>query len=746
MSTHTCPSDLSPEPSPLNAQSAAIAEQYAAMLKQAKERLSRDMPPGRIRIQVGSATCENAAGAVDVYDEFRKHIRASGRNDILLHRTGCTGRCSCEPIVGVLVPGQMPVKYQRVDRAKTHEIFTRHVLGGELVGECLLDQTPAGRHRYEFSLCAAERCGRLLQQDFAALFRTRLQAAGVSEDDVTVVQTNCFGLCRADQVGTATHVFVRPGKTVYRITSESDIDEIISSHVREDRVVERLRVGEQPVNQGFFELYGDVSFFNRQTRVALRNSGVIDPESLDEYVHRRGFSALAAVLQLNDPEWVIEQITAARLRGRGGGGYPTGVKWADARRQPGTVKYLICNADEGDPGAFMDRSMLEGDPFSVIEGMLIAGFAIGARRGFFYVRAEYPLAVRRIERALGVAREHGLLGRGILGSAFDFDLEIRLGAGAFVCGEETALIHSIEGQRGQPRIRPPYPTHEGLWGQPTVINNVETFANVAAILQYGPTWFSQIGTAESGGTKVFALAGKVRHTGLVEVPMGSTLREIVYGIGGGPPAGKDLKAIQTGGPAGGCIRVDFLDTPVDYGTLVQAGSMMGSGGMIVMDEDDCMVDIAKFFLTFSQNESCGKCTPCREGTTRMLEILERITSGNGTAVDLERLERLAHLVRRSSLCGLGRAAPNPVLSTLRYFPEEYQAHVHDKRCPARRCTALIHYEIDAAKCIGCTVCARNCPVSCIAGDKRKPHDIDQLRCVKCGRCFEVCRFAAVSRL
>ena len=412
------------------------------------------------------------------------------------------------------------------------------------------------------------------------------------------------------------------------------------------------------------------------------------------------------------------------------------------------MKYIICNADEGDPGAFMDRSMLEGDPFSVIEGMTIGGFAIGAQRGFFYVRAEYPLAVKRIENGIKLAREHGLLGRDILGSGFDFDLEIRLGAGAFVCGEETALIHSIEGERGQPRVRPPYPTQAGLWGKPTVINNVETFANVPVIIQYGASWFSQIGTPKSGGTKVFALAGKVQHTGLVEIPMGSTLREIVFDIGGGVPGSKQLKAIQTGGPGRcGCIPASARWTrPVDFDSLLALGSIMGSGGMIVMDEDDCMVDIAKFFLNFSQHESCGKCTPCREGTTRMLEILERITTGKAVPEDLVKLERLAMLVKNTSLCGLGRAAPNPVLSTLRCFREEYEAHVNDKRCPAKRCVSLIHYEINNDKCVGCTACARNCPVTCISGEKRKPHDIDQMRCVKCGRCFEVCRFNAVNRV
>ncbi|MBU4400387.1 MAG: 4Fe-4S binding protein, partial [Planctomycetes bacterium] len=410
------------------------------------------------------------------------------------------------------------------------------------------------------------------------------------------------------------------------------------------------------------------------------------------------------------------------------------------------TRYLICNADEGDPGAFMDRSMLESDPLNVVEGMIIGGFAIGASQGFFYVRAEYPMAIRRIERAIELCRQWGLLGKNILGSGFDFDLEIRLGAGAFVCGEETALIHSIEGERGQPRVRPPYPTEKGLWGKPTVINNVETFANVTAVVNYGAKWFARIGSEKSGGTKVFALAGKVQHTGLVEVPMGTTLRTVVEEIGGGVAGGRKLKAIQTGGPAGGCIPAEWIDLPVDFDSLMKAGSIMGSGGMIILDEDDCMVDIAKYFMTFSQDESCGKCTPCREGTTRMLEILERITSGGGTPEDLDKLKRLGLLMKRASLCGLGRAAANPILSTLEHYSDEYEAHVVERRCPAHKCKALIHYEIDPEKCVGCTVCARNCPVTCISGERKEPHLIDQSHCIKCGRCFEVCRFEAVKRM
>ena len=555
----------------------------------------------------------------------------------------------------------------------------------------------------------------------------------------------CFGACRTEQVGKCTHMLVRPDKVLYRISTEADLDRIINEHLKGGHIVKDLQVTSEPVSQEFLELYGDVAFFNRQSRIALRNCGVVNPTSLEEYISYSGFAALAKVLNKNDPEWLIAEVKKSNLRGRGGGGYPTGLKWEMGHNAKEPIHYIICNADEGDPGAFMDRSMLESDPFSIVEGMMIGGFAIGAHRGFFYIRAEYPLAIKRIQNAIDQCRANNLLGADVLGSGYDFDLEIRLGAGAFVCGEETALIHSIEGERGQPRIRPPYPTESGLWGKPTVINNVETFANVPVIVNFGGEWFSTLGTAKSGGTKAFALAGKIKHTGLVEVPMGTTLREVVFEIGGGVAGDKKLKAIQTGGPAGGCIPAEWIDTKVDFDTLAKAGSIMGSGGMIVLDEDDCMVDIAKFFITFSQDESCGKCTPCREGTKRMLEILERITTGKARPEDLDNLERLAKVIKKSSLCGLGRAAPNPVLSTITHFRDEYTAHIEHKKCPAKKCRALIHYEIDPVKCVGCTVCARNCPVTCIDGVRREPHKIDQPRCIKCGRCFEVCRFDAVKR-
>jgi len=719
-----------------------IIEAYGALKHQAQQELARVGHADKIQIQVGSATCENAAGSPAVYEEFRKHIVASGRNDIFLRRTGCTGRCSLEPIVSVIIPGQIPVKYERVDPAAAHEIFTSHIMQGAAQVERILDlkRAPA---KYELFFCDSSRCENPARAGLAKAFLNKLADAGIDEQTAKIVQTSCFGLCNAAQQGRGINIMLRPGKIIYRIENEADIDEIINEHIKNARPVERLQVDTNPITARFFEFYGDSVFFNRQSRIALRNSGLIDPESIFEYIGFNGFEALAGVLDRGERQAVIAQITESKLRGRGGGGYPTGLKWSMAAAEKSDQKYIICNADEGDPGAFMDRSMLEGDPFSVIEGMAIGAFAIGAKKGYFYVRAEYPLAIKRIEHALEQCRKYGLLGNNILGSDFTFDIEIRLGAGAFVCGEETALIHSIEGKRGQPRVRPPYPTTRGLWGRPTVINNVETLANVPVVMLFGAQWFRQIGSEKAGGTKVFSLTGKVEHTGLVEVPMGTSLREIIYDIGGGIPGGRKFKAVQTGGPAGGCIPADKIDTPVDFESLTALGSIMGSGGMIVMDETDCMVDIAKFFLTFSQDESCGKCTPCREGTKRMLEILERITEGRGEEADIYKLERLGKLLNKSSLCGLGRAAPNPVLSTLKYFGDEYRAHVHDKTCPAGRCRALVKFEIDPDACVGCTACARNCPVQCISGKPKEVHVIDQSRCIRCGKCFEVCRFNAV---
>ncbi|MFW6286331.1 MAG: NADH-quinone oxidoreductase subunit NuoF [Candidatus Sumerlaeota bacterium] len=585
-----------------------------------------------------------------------------------------------------------------------------------------------------------------MQEKIRGFLADKLKDLGI-KDKIYLGPARCFGSDADEDLGRRKiHLFVRPTGTLYGVQTQEEVERIAEEHLKNGKIVQDLQVTRETTRREFLDMYGDIAFFSRQSRIALRNCGMIDPESMMEFVHFSGFSALTKVLGEMEPQDVVEEVITSKLRGRGGGGFPTGLKWRMGLNSAEGDRYLICNADEGDPGAFMDRSMLESDPFNVVEGMIIGGYAIQATKGFFYIRAEYPLAIKRIQHAIDRCREEGLLGEDILGSGFNFDLEIRLGAGAFVCGEETALIHSIEGKRGQPSIRPPYPTESGLFGRPTVINNVETFANISAIMIHGGEWFNEVGqTEKSGGTKVFALAGKVEHTGLVEVPMGTTLREVVFEIGGGVRGGKDLKAIQTGGPAGGCLPAEWIDTKIDYDTLNEAGSIMGSGGMIVLDEEDCAVDIAKFFLTFSQDESCGKCTPCREGTKRMLEVLERITTGKGEVGDIEKLERLAKLVQRTSLCGLGRAAPNPVLSTIQHFRDEYEAHIRDKKCPAKKCTALIFYEIDPQKCVGCTLCARKCPVECIDGERKEPHVIDQSRCIKCGQCFEVCRFDAVDR-
>ncbi len=726
--------------------SKSIGKEHRTLVAAARERLAYKRKGASIEIQVGSATCEHAAGSQAVLEELKNHMEAADRSDIRLQQTGCTGRCSCEPIVSVLIDGHRPVKYQKVDRKAVHDIFVSHILHGKPAEQHFLEEPGTETAPIELQVCDGTRCGRKAGFSPRRDLEEALRQAGRQDTDVHVEHANCFGLCNVQSAEPArAHVLVRPSGAVYRVESAEDARRIVQEVVVGGTAVPELEVALPALSKRFFQLYGELAFFHQQTRIALRNAGVLDPESLDEYLDYTGFTALAKALEQNDPDAVIEELDLSKLRGRGGGGFPTARKWAFARAARADVKYIVCNADEGDPGAFMDRSMLESDPFSIIEGMIIGAFVIGAERGFVYVRAEYPLAIQRLQGAIAVCREHGLLGPNILGSGFAFDLEIRLGAGAFVCGEETALIHSIEGERGQPRIRPPYPSQSGLWGRPTVINNVETFANVPVVVSYGGQWFSQIGSASSGGTKVFALAGNVEHTGLVEVPMGSTLRDVVYDIGGGVPNGKALKAIQTGGPAGGCIPAKWLDTEVDFDSLMAKGSIMGSGGMIVLDEDSCMVDVALFFMKFSQEESCGKCTPCREGTTRIVEILERIVQGRGAPADLVKLERLALLMKRTSLCGLGRAAPNPVLSTLREFRGEYESHVELKACPARKCVALTRYEIDPDKCVGCTVCARHCPVECIAGERRQPHEIDQSRCIKCGRCFEVCRFDAVKR-
>lgn len=560
------------------------------------------------------------------------------------------------------------------------------------------------------------------------------------QDEVCVVQTGCHGLCALGPI-----VIVYPEATFYSMVTVDDVEELVSEHLLKGRIVNRLVYDETVADDGTVQSLNETDFYKKQHRIALRNCGVINPEKIDEYIGTGGYEALGKVLTEMKPEDVIQTLLDSGLRGRGGGGFPTGLKWKFAMQNEADQKYVCCNADEGDPGAFMDRSVLEGDPHVVLEAMAIAGYTIGANQGYIYVRAEYPIAVDRLRIAINQAREYGLLGKDIFGSGFDFDIDLRLGAGAFVCGEETALMTSIEGNRGEPRPRPPFPAVKGLFQKPTILNNVETYANIPQIILHGAEWFASMGTEKSKGTKVFALGGKIKNTGLVEIPMGTTLREVIEEIGGGIPNGKKFKAAQTGGPSGGCIPAEHFDIPIDYDNLIGIGSMMGSGGLIVMDEDNCMVDIAKFFLEFTVDESCGKCTPCRIGTKRMYEILDKITKGQGTLEDIDKLEQLCYYIKENALCGLGQTAPNPVLSTLRYFRDEYVAHVVDKKCPAGVCKDLLSYTIDPDKCKGCTLCARTCPNGAIEGELKKPHQIINSKCVKCGACMEKCKFGAISK-
>ncbi|AKI96909.1 NADH-quinone oxidoreductase subunit NuoF [Kosmotoga pacifica] len=560
------------------------------------------------------------------------------------------------------------------------------------------------------------------------------------DEVVRVVETGCMGACDLGPI-----MVIYPEGVFYQKLDSNNVKKVVEEHLLKGRIVKEL-LYTGPTGEVKEKPQEELPFFKKQVKIATRNLGVVDPLSIEEYIARDGYFALTKVIKEMNPEDVISELKKSGLRGRGGAGFPTGLKWEFARKATGDIKYVICNADEGDPGAFMDRAILEGDPHSVVEAMTIAAYTVGASKGFIYVRAEYPLAIERFSHALKKAREYGFLGENILGSEFSFDIEIRIGAGAFVCGEETALINSIEGKRGIPRVKPPYPAQKGLWGKPTLINNVETYANIPPIILHGGDWFAQFGVEGSRGTKVFALAGKVNNTGLVEVPMGISLRELIYEIGGGVPGGKKLKAVQTGGPSGGCIPEKHIDTPITYDTLKELGTIIGSGGMIVMDEDDCMVDVAKFFLEFTVEESCGQCTPCRDGTKRMLEILERITEGEGTEEDLETLKELSEHIMKTSLCGLGQTAPQPVMSTMRYFWDEYEAHVKEKRCPAKKCKALTRIVIDKEKCVGCTACARVCPVNAITGSVRNPHEIDPEICTRCGSCLEVCRFGAISKV
>ena len=595
-------------------------------------------------------------------------------------------------------------------------------------------------YRAHVLVCGGTGCSSSGSATLIERFEEKIKENGLDKE-VKVIRTGCFGLCEAGPV-----VIVYPDGTFYSRVKPENVDEIVTEHLLKGRKVEHLVYTDHATHeQDATKALEDITFYKHQKRIALRNCGVIDPENIDEYLAMDGYMALEKALTKMTREEVIDEILKSGLRGRGGGGFPTGLKWKFTYNSVSDQKYVACNADEGDPGAFMDRSILEGDPHSIIEARASAGYAIGASEGYIYVRAEYPIAVHRLNVAIEQAREYGLLGENIFGTDFSFNLYVRLGAGAFVCGEETALMHSIEGKRGEPTTRPPFPAVKGLFGKPTMLNNVETYANVAQIILHGSEWYASMGTEKSKGTKVFALGGKINNTGLVEVPMGTTLRTIIYEVGGGCPNGKKFKAVQTGGPSGGCLPESLLDTPVDYDNLIAAGSMMGSGGMIVIDEDNCMVDIARFYLDFIVDESCGKCTPCRVGTKRMLEILNRIVNGQGKEGDIEKLEELAQTIKSTALCGLGQTAPNPVLSTLKFFRDEYEAHIKEKRCPAHHCKALLQYVI-TDKCRGCTACARVCPGNAITGEVKKQHVIDPNKCLKCGACMEKCRFGAITRM
>ena len=593
-----------------------------------------------------------------------------------------------------------------------------------------------GREKH-ILVCGGTGCTSSHSKEIIANLEAGIKANGL--DNVRVIRTGCFGLCARGPI-----VVVRPEDTFYAMVKPEDVDEIIEKHLKNGEIVERLLC--KDVDGTLVKSLDELNFYKKQHRIVLKNCGLIDPENIDEYLAFDGYKALEKVLTSMSQDDVIKEISDSGLRGRGGAGFPTGRKWQFAKASENEQKYVACNADEGDPGAFMDRSVLEGDPHTIVEAMAIAAYAIGANKGYVYVRAEYPIAVQRLQKAIDQAKEYGLLGENIMGTDFKFDLEIRLGAGAFVCGEETALMESVEGRRGEPRPRPPFPAVKGLFGKPTLLNNVETYANITQIILNGAAWFSSIGTEKSKGTKVFALGGNINNVGLVEVPMGITLREIVYDIGGGVPNGKEFKAAQTGGPSGGCLPAEHLDTPIDYESLSAIGSMMGSGGLIVMDDSTCMVNLARFFLDFTVDESCGKCPPCRIGTKRMLEILERLVNGKGKEGDIEKLESLAMNIKRSSLCGLGQTAPNPVLSTIKYYRDEYEAHIKEKRCPAGECKAMTKVVIDKEKCKGCSACSRKCPVNAISGEIKQPFEIDQDKCIKCGVCIATCPFKAISRV
>ena len=620
----------------------------------------------------------------------------------------------------------------KIKAAKADIVKVRTIIAEE--GEKLAKETG---YRKQVLVCGGTGCQSSHSMDVLKALKDELAAKGIA-DEVLVVRTGCFGLCSLGPI-----VIVYPEGAFYAQATPEGIKRIVDEHLVNGEICKDLLYQETVHEDGSIISLYETNFYRKQKRIALRNCGVIDPEDIEEYIATDGYQALYKALTSMTPDEVVKEVLDSGIRGRGGAGFPTGRKWMFTKDAPGDVKYVACNADEGDPGAFMDRSILEGDPHAVIEAMTIASYAVGAHQGYVYVRAEYPVAVNRLQIALDQAREYGLLGKDILGTGHDFDIEIRLGAGAFVCGEETALLTSIEGNRGEPRPRPPFPAVKGLFGTPTVLNNVETLANIAQIIRKGAAWYASMGTEKSKGTKVFALGGKITNVGLVEIPMGTTLREIIEEIGGGIPDGKAFKAAQTGGPSGGCIPAQHIDTPIDYESLAALGSMMGSGGLIVMDEDNCMVDVSKFYLNFTVDESCGKCTPCRVGTRKLLQLLEKITDGKGEMEDLEKIQDLATHMKSSSLCALGQSAPNPVLSTLQYFGDEYLAHIKDKKCPAGVCKNLLQYEIIADKCKGCTLCARNCPANAITGTVKNPHVIDTTKCIKCGVCMNNCKFGAI---
>lgn len=622
----------------------------------------------------------------------------------------------------------------KIKKAKEDIVKVRKLVAEE--GEKLAKKTG---YRKQILVCGGTGCTSSGSKKVIEALESELAKQGLDKE-VLVVKTGCFGLCALGPI-----MIVYPEGAFYAQATPEGVVRIVDEHIKKGNIVKDLLYKETVHKDGSIISLSETNFYKKQLRIALRNCGVINPEDIEEYIATDGYQALAKVLTKMKPDEVIQELLDSGIRGRGGAGFPTGKKWAFAKASEGDVKYVCCNADEGDPGAFMDRSILEGDPHAIIEAMAIAGYTIGASQGYIYVRAEYPVAVERLEIALRQAREYGLLGEKIFGTDFNFDIEIRLGAGAFVCGEETALMTSIEGHRGEPRPRPPFPAVKGLFGKPTVLNNVETYSNIPQIIRKGAKWYSSMGTETSKGTKVFALGGKITNVGLVEIPMGTTLREIVEEIGGGIPNGKKFKAAQTGGPSGGCIPACHIDTPIDYEHLTALGSMMGSGGLIIMDEDTCMVDISKFYLNFTVDESCGKCTPCRIGTRRLLQFLDKITSGNGEPEDLDKIEELALHMKSSSLCALGQSAPNPVLSTIKYFKDEYIEHIVDKHCPAGVCKSLLHYEIDPGLCKGCTLCARNCPVDAISGTVKQPHVIDKDKCIKCGLCMKNCKFNAISK-